>query len=98
MKAHIQAKRREYKRLFQRAKEFGVSWAEFRYQTVMIANEVMFDLEKNGQKCNWADECLNAAESFVYEGEQMLGEQEVEREYEESLENQGEVIDIFQYR
>jgi len=85
MKAHILEKRREYKRLYERAKGMGIDWAEFRYQTVMMANEVMFDLERNGHKCDWADECLNAAESFVYEGEQML----VGQEYEEFLENQG---------
>lgn len=89
MKAHIQDKRRKYMQLFKRAEVLGVSRAEFRYHTVQAANEAMYLLEQNGQKANWSDECLKAAQEFIYYGEQSKAEAEMELAYEQSLENQG---------
>jgi hypothetical protein len=87
MKLHIKEKRRKYMQLFNRAKKLGVSWADFRYYTVYDANEAMHLLELEGQKSDWGDECLEAAERFVYMGEQAKAEKEMELEYEQSFEN-----------
>jgi hypothetical protein len=90
MKNHILEKRREYVRLYKRAYDLGVSRAEFRYHVVAAANESTYLIEQNGLRADWADECLKAAEEFVYAGEQQRADQEVELAYEQSLENQGE--------
>lgn len=89
MKEHIKDKRKEYVELFKRAKKLGVSWADFRYHTVHEANESAYRLEKSGNRVEWADVCLKAAQEFVYYAEQCEAEHEVEIEYEKFLENQG---------